>query len=324
AFPDEGRGWILRAARRARSLIRAFRPGAVVSSGPPHSAHLAAGLASWRCGVRWWIDLRDPWAGPLPRIWASDPRLGSGLFRALAPLAERAAFQTAQGVITNTPQLAATLAAKYGDVPVVCIPNGVDADCLPPPAREPYPGLGIAYAGTLYTGRDLGPVVRALRLFLDRHPEAARAGAKLRVAGEAERDHARAFRQAVAEAGMESYVEVLGRIPRARALALISRSRLAIVLAQHQELQIPAKLYESVAMGIPTLVVAPAGSAAAVEALRVGAAVREPADVEGIAGLLETLWLDGSRPPSSPGVAITYQAIAPLVDEVLTRICASR
>src|SRR5207244_5152492 len=205
------------------------------------------------------------------------------------------AFRAAQGIITNTHQLGDALAARYPDVPVVCVPNGVDPERLPPPARDRYPGLGVAYTGWLYTGRDLGPVVQALRLFLEHHPDAAQAGTKLRVAGQADAGHARAFYDADGAAGMEQYVEVLGQLPSAEALKVVSRSRLAVVLAQQQELQIPAKLYESVAMGIPTLVVAPAGSASAVEGKRVGAVVCDSDDVDGIACLLERLWRDGGR-----------------------------
>jgi glycosyltransferase involved in cell wall biosynthesis len=318
AFPDEGRGWMVRAALRTRSVIRRFRPHVVVSSGPPHSAHLVAGMATIGSAAHWLIDLRDPWAGPLPKVWQSHRRLGTRVFRTLAPRLERLAFRAAQGIITNTHQLADALAARYPDVPVVCVPNGVDPECLLPPARDQYPGLGIAYTGTLYTGRDLGPVVQALRIFLEHHPEAAQAGSQLRVAGQADAGHARTFYDAVAAAGMEPYVEVLGPLPRPEALNVVSRSRLAVVLAQQQELQIPAKLYESVAMGIPTLVVAPPDSAAGVEGERVGALVRDAADVEGIACVLERLWRDGSRAQPCP-VPITYEAIAPLVDKVLQR-----
>src|SRR5688500_2008490 len=41
-LPDQGRGWVLRAARAARKLLRERRFAVVVSSGPPHSAHFAA------------------------------------------------------------------------------------------------------------------------------------------------------------------------------------------------------------------------------------------------------------------------------------------
>jgi len=316
AFPDESRGWLFRATLRARSVIRRFQPHVVVSSGPPHSAHLVAAMATIGSGARWLIDLRDPWAGPLTKAWESDSRAGTAVVRALSPRFERLAFRAANGLITNTHQLAEALVARYPDVPVVCVPNGVDPECLPQPARDRYPGLGIAYTGTLYTGRDLGPVVRALRIVFDRHPAAAQAGSKLRFAGDAELRYARAFYDAIAAAGMEQYVEVLGLLPRAQALNLVSRSRLAVVLAQEQELQIPAKLYESVAMGIPTLVVAPAHSAAAVEGARVGAVVRDAADVEGLACVLEQLWQDGSGRSPCP-VPITYEAIAPAVDKLL-------
>jgi glycosyltransferase involved in cell wall biosynthesis len=317
AFPDDSRGWMFRAALRARSVIRRFQPHVVVSSGPPHSAHLAAGMATIGSPVRWLIDLRDPWGGPLPPIWRSDRILGSRLHRVLSPRLERLAFRVADGVMTTTPQLAEVLAARYPGVPIVCVPNGVDAECLPPPACDRYPGLGIAYTGMLYAGRDVGPVVRALGTFFERHPEAARAGSRLRIAGQAESRHARVLYEAIAAAGMERYVEVLGPLPRAEALNVVARSRLAVVLAQQQELQIPAKLYESVAMGLPTLVVAPAGSATAVEGNRVGAVVRDSDDVEGIAGALEHAWRNGSRQSPPPGVAITYEAIAPLVDRFL-------
>ena len=316
-FPDEGHGWILRAALRARSVIRRFQPEIVVSSGPPHSAHLVAGLATLGSATRWLIDLRDPWAGPIPKVWQSHRRLGTRVFRTLAPRLERLAFRAANGIITNTPQLAEVLAAKYANVPVVCVPNGVDPDGMPPPARHRYPGLAIAYTGRLYAGRDLGPVMRALGIFLRHHPEAARAGSKLRIAGDADSRHAQVFNDAVAVAGVEQYVEVLGQLSRADALDVVSRSRLAVVLAQDQEVQIPAKLYESVAMGVPTLVVAPAGSAAAVEGNRLGAVVRDSADVDGIACVLEQLWGDGARERAPCPVPITYDAIARLVDQVL-------
>ena len=317
AFPDESRGWVFRAALRARSVIRRFQPHVVVSSGPPHSAHLVAGMATAGTAARWLIDLRDPWGGPLDEAWASHARIGTGVFRTLSPLLERLAFRASDGVITNAQQLAAVLTERYPDVPVVCVPNGVDPEGLPGRAPRPYAGLSVAYTGTLYAGRDLGPVVQALRLFLARHPEAARAGSKLRIAGRAEVPHAQAFRAAVAAAGMAPHVEVLGALSRPEAMNVLSRSHLAVVLAQEQELQIPAKLYESVAMGIPTLVVAPATSAAAVEGARVGAVVCDPADVERMAGLFEDLWRDGARAWPPCRVPISYDGIAVQVDRLL-------
>jgi glycosyltransferase involved in cell wall biosynthesis len=286
-----------------------------------------AGLATIGSSARWFIDLRDPWAGPFTKGWDSFPWARTWVFRALSPRLERVTLHAAHGIITNTLQLTEVLAAKYPKAAIVCVPNGVDPECLPPASADPYPGLGIAYTGALYGSRDLGPVVRALRVFLERHPDAGQAGSKLRVAGHADAPNACALRDAVAAAGLQDYVEVLGSLPRDQALNVVSRSRLAVVLAQDQELQIPAKLYESVAMGIPTLVMAGANSAARIEGTRVGAIARDSHDVEGIASVLEQLWQDASRQRSSCPVPISYGAIAPLVDRLLreegveTRLC---
>jgi len=299
-------------------LVRRFQPHYVVSSGPPHSAHLVAAMATIGTSVRWLIDLRDPWAGPIATAWQSHWMYGTRMFRGLTPRLERLAFRAAQGVIASTPQLAQVLAAKYPDLAVTCVRNGVDSECLPPPATHPYPGLGIAYVGTLYGSEDLGPVMQALQVFLRRHPEAAQAGSKLRVAGHADASNALVCEQEITSLGLEQHVDVLGVLPRAEALNVVSRSRLAVVLAQELELQVPAKLYEAVAMGIPTLVVAGERSAAAIEGKRLGATVLDSGDVGGIIRLLEQLWRNGT-PRSAPShAAITYGDVAARMQELLT------
>jgi len=173
------------------------------------------------------------------------------------------------------------------------------------------------YAGTLYGSHDLGSVMQALRVFLQRHPEAAQAGSKLRVAGHADPTNARACEEQIAALGLEQHVEVLGVLPRSQALDVLSRSRLAVVLAQELEMQVPAKLYELVAMGIPTLVVAEARSAAAIEGKRLGVTVLDSGDVDGILRLLEELWRNAPHAPPSH-TAITYGHVAARVQELLT------
>lgn len=61
-LPDQGRGWAGRAAGAARGLLRKEKFDVVISSGPPHSAHFAALLATRGRGTPFWIDMRDPWS----------------------------------------------------------------------------------------------------------------------------------------------------------------------------------------------------------------------------------------------------------------------
>src|SRR3989475_12077439 len=65
-------------------------------------------------------SLRDPWAGPHSKAWESHPVVQTRLFGVLVPRLERLTVRAADGVIANTPQLAAVLSAKYPKVPVHC------------------------------------------------------------------------------------------------------------------------------------------------------------------------------------------------------------
>src|SRR5256885_1319068 len=101
AFPDESRGWVSRAALRARAVIRRFQPHVVVSSGPPHSAPLVAGMATAGTATRWLIDLRDPGGGPLKEGGGAHPGIGPGRVPPPPPLPRGPPFRAAAGVITT-------------------------------------------------------------------------------------------------------------------------------------------------------------------------------------------------------------------------------
>src|SRR2546426_8398043 len=91
-FPDDSRGWILRATLRARSLIRRFQPHVVVSSGPPHSAHLVAGGGPVGGSGGWVLHLRHPGGGPLRKARGAHPEPPAWGVHSLPPRLERPAF----------------------------------------------------------------------------------------------------------------------------------------------------------------------------------------------------------------------------------------
>ena len=317
SLPDDARGWVLRAALRARKLIRQVEPDAVVSSGPPHSAHLVAWLATRGLRTRWFVDFRDPWAGPFAEEWRGPANRS---FLASWPIAwwERLVVANASGVVCNTREFAEAMKVRYPRATIEWLPNGVDTQLLPA-AAEPLAGPGLVYIGTMYGGRDLRPVLRALRAFLDRHPHRAAEGPALRIAGALDdsvfRDE---FRREVAVLGLEDQVLELGVLERAEALGLAARARLAVVLAQGQDLQVPAKLYELVAMGVPTLVIAGAESAASSEARRIGGAVVEPGDCVAMVQIMEEACLGPATRSAPQGVSVDYRELAVRLDPILT------
>ena len=285
-LPDLGRGWVLRAADTARALLRNRKFDVVITSGPPHSAHFAGLLATLGGDAQLWIDMRDPWSlvhemnGP--EDWLV--RAEKFFLRRL----ERLAFAHARKIIANTREFASALRIAQPELDVVWFPNGVDLEQLPPRDVSAVEYGSISYVGTLYAGRNLSSVCVAMGRLLRDRPEAA-ATLRLNVAGPIEPPHRRQLQADIVAAGLESMVNVHGNLPRPEALELLNRSHLALVLAQDQPMQVPAKLYECVSLGIPTLVIAEAASAAASEARRMGVMTLDANDVEAMRVLLEDI-----------------------------------
>lgn len=291
-FPDHGRGWLLRAARATRRAIREFEPGVIVSTGPPHSVHLAAGLGSAWSGVPWVMDYRDPWTD------RANPYTARGWTLDVLRRLERASISRAALVLTTTPDVRDAVQADHPDARVAWLPNGVDTETLPSRPASGFPGLCMTHLGSLYFNRSPVPALRAFARFLDRHPEAAAAGSTLWFVGSVSGDFRPVLDATIDELGIRGRVEVTGMMPRDGALEILAKSQVALVLAQGQAAMVPAKLYESVAMGLETIVLTEHDSATAAEAERLGAVVHDPQDEQGISETLSRVW-SGDRAPAS-------------------------
>jgi glycosyltransferase involved in cell wall biosynthesis len=314
SLPDHGRGWVARATAEANRLMRDLDFYCVVSSGPPHSAHLAGLLATRGTDTKFWIDMRDPWALTHEMNTPEDSFIRAE--RRLLALFERLIFPHAEKVFANTREFASALQASQPRLNVVHFPNGIDMEQLPPRNDAGVEPCSISYVGTLYAGRDLSTVFGAIRDILSESPAAASL-LRVNVAGPLESPHRERMRADIDAAGLASLVNVLGVLPRDRALDLLSRSHLALVLAQDQPMCVPAKLYECVGLGVPTLVIAERNSAAAREARRIGAMTLEGDDSAGLTSVLKDM-LAGRIPTRIEAkTPISYEDLANEMDRLL-------
>lgn len=313
-LPDGARGWIGRAAGAARDLLRARKFDVVISCGPPHSAHFAALLATRGLDTDFWIDMRDPWS-VTHHMNLPDDRLVLAERWFLRRL-EKLVFPHARGVIVNTREFAAALRKTDPDLGVIWLPNGIDLEQMPNRNPADVERGSITYIGTLYAGRNLSIVFTAISDLLKDRPETA-SQLSVNIAGQMETPHREKMEREIEAAGLSSIVKIHGLLPRSEALALLSRSHLALVLAQDQPMCVPAKIYESVGIGVPTLVIAESDGAAAVEARRIGAMTLADEDVGGMRSLLNDM-LDGQLPTTiAPTTPVSYADLAAQMDRLL-------
>jgi glycosyltransferase involved in cell wall biosynthesis len=189
---------------------------------------------------------------------------------------------------------------------------------LPDTCEESYHGLAVSHVGTLYIGRDPSPLLRAYRRFLDEDPDARDDGSMIRLVGHIEDSHRAVLHNTISGLRLQEHVKLLGVVERNEALKVLGRSRIAVVLAQDQDFQIPAKLYEPLAMGLETVVLAGHRSAAGREGNRIGATVIDPTDEDGLVRYFHEVRSREHKGAVRPLERIRQSALALAVDRVLS------
>jgi glycosyltransferase involved in cell wall biosynthesis len=165
-IPDDQRGWVPFAVRRASEVLAEVPHDAVLTTSAPYSTHLIGRRIKKKTGLPWLADFRDEWTTN-PYLAPAYP---TGWHRRLNLRLERAVLREADGVISVS---APWLAAHRGLVPdedpgkFHVLTNGFDGEHHPP--RPPdFDRFRIVYAGTFYGHRSPATFIEGLRRALER------------------------------------------------------------------------------------------------------------------------------------------------------------
>jgi len=298
-YPDVQMLWVPGAsAALARTMLSA-PPDVVLFSGPPFSPFLLAPLAHTRSAVV--LDYRDEWS----TIRKTYEMTGSALARVIGDPLEALLLKRADMVTTATEEFRLGLLERFPFLApdsVVAIPNGYDRDDFP--ANLPGPPtdkLVISYVGTIFKLVSPQGLLNAVRKLHAREPELAKL-LHLRFIGRIVDSELPFFE------GMESMgVERVGYVAHDEAVKALATSHLICVLLDEVdgvERIYPAKIFEAMAIGRPTLTLTPKVSALArlVQKHKVGDLLT-PRDEEGICTYLVAklrAFRDGDRGVPAP------------------------
>lgn len=165
--PDDQRGWVPFAVRRARRVLEDVAHHAILSTSAPYSAHLVGRRLRRATGIPWIADFRDEWTtnpyfeDAYPTAW----------HRRLNERLERAVLREADAVVSvSAPWLAAhrALVPDQPDAKFHVHPNGFDADHHDTAEPERTDRFRILYAGTFYGHRSPETFLAGIRLALER------------------------------------------------------------------------------------------------------------------------------------------------------------
>ena len=271
-------------ARRATDLgtelARSTRYDVVVSSGPPHAAHVAARGVAANTGVPFVMDMRDPWSDDT----AMPEELRSAAWQRMARANEDRCVSSASAVVVTSEAHEELQVRKYpflrGRVRTVM--NGADTDAIPK-SRLTNRFL-VAFAGMIYLGRDPRVLFRAAAR-VARETGATPDQFAVEFMGD-DACNGVPLATIASEEGLVGHFRSHGFRPRREALDFLSEAAVLVSLPLRTTMTLPAKLFEYMRFDAWLLALAERGSATEALLRGTGADVVEPSDEARVAEVL--------------------------------------
>ncbi len=253
-LPDARRGWIKYAYRKANQLIEEQEIDTVITTGPPHSAHLTGlKLKTKYPNIRWIADFRDPWSNIQYKSflyqtrWAQQKDLKY----------ERRVLEhcdTAMFAVDERSRLV-KIHPHVNPAKMVFMPNGYDeSDFEGKPSVRPE-NLVITYTGTIAANYPTSGLIKALKELQTEIP------VHIRFVGRVDEKT-----QAALKENLNDVTELIGFVEHSVSVDyLLSSSVLLLVNANVEgaEFLLHGKIFEYLASGKPILLLGPIHSVAA-------------------------------------------------------------
>lgn len=291
-FPDAKRGWQLPARRAAGALLNEFRIDAILSSGPPWTAHSVAYSISRRYRLPWIADFRDGWASD-PWRKSAGKLVGIPLWRDwLDQRTEDRWTRHASLIVCTTSQQRDSLLRAHPRLNaerVVTVTNGLDLNTRFG-RRIPRSGPRVLlHAGSLYANRRVGSFCRAVETLVSK---CGLTSDSIRVVlmGDVDREIECEAKSVTPHLFDKGIIVFRNRLDWQKGQEALRQADVLLIFQGNHSTAIPAKFYEYLQTGKPILAVV--GDGALRDAvLRTGSGVVVSPDdeTEIIAGLEQVL-----------------------------------
>lgn len=147
-IPDSRIGWKKYALQTGKDLIKEFAIEHIITTGPPHSAHLIGLELKKIFQLKWIADFRDPWTD----IFFYNQFYHTSFARKRDAFLERSVLESSDDVVIVSQALKDLLLEKSEKVSakkIQVIPNGFDESDFKLPSKAPEDEFVITFTGSL-------------------------------------------------------------------------------------------------------------------------------------------------------------------------------
>jgi len=249
-IPDARVGWSKSVIKKLPGYMAEINPDCIISTGPPHSTHLAALAIAEKYRLKWIADFRDPWMEIefFDKLALTNQAMKSHVFL------EKKVLTSADIVTTVSPAWAHLFETK-GAKRTAVIYNGYDNVLAK--AQKNYQethSFIISHVGTLGPDRMVPALFNALRKVANSEP-AISSALKFIVVG----NTAPAIIEVIHEKALQPFFENPGFVDLKEAQDIMQASSLLLLIqnkvAQNIKGRIPAKVFEYMSTGNDILMI---------------------------------------------------------------------
>lgn len=250
-IPDARVLWVKPSIKYLSKYIQENGIDIVITTGPPHSLHLIGKGLKEKLGVKWLADFRDPWT----TIGYHKELKLSASAEAKHKAMEKDVLNTADAILVTSPTTKKEFEALTSK-PVSVITNGYDVEkTVKQPLDEKF---SIAHIGSFLSERNPRILWKALKELVKENAE-FKTAFELKLIGAISQE----VLNAIAEFNLDKYVNNLGYVSHAEAVAQQRRSQVLLLVeidSEDTKCIIPGKLFEYMVSERPILAVGPKGA----------------------------------------------------------------
>ncbi len=244
--PDARIGWKSYALKQARKIIQSQQIHCIITTGPPHSAHLIGLQLQKETHIKWIADLRDPWSD----IYYNKDFMRLDSVQKKDTFLEKNVLEKADGILTVGFKLKELLQKKAPgfEKKFHHIYNGYDAFLMDAIETHLHSHFEVTFIGLLTKKQPYVAILKTIQLFLEAHKNTS---IKVCFAGNIDAEILEAFQKEIPQ-----YLDVKGYVSHKKSLELMKQSQLLVnclpEMADSQIL-ISGKQMEYIATGNPIL-----------------------------------------------------------------------
>ena len=250
-IPDARVLWVKPSVHFLADYIQQNGIDTVITTGPPHSLHLIGLGLKQKAAIKWIADFRDPWTTIGYHKELKLSKYAANKHKTL----ESRVLNTADAILVTSPTTRKEF-MELTDKPISVITNGYDNEVV---VKQPLDDkFTLAHIGSFLSERNPRALWQALAELVNDNPEFAEKF-RLKLIGAVSRE----VLNSIADYGLNSYVDNLGYVSHAEAVAQQRRSQVLLLIeidTPETKCIIPGKLFEYMVSNRPILAIGPEGA----------------------------------------------------------------